>query len=85
MADIIGTIRSHLNVFINCFRKLRFILDNDRICVHKSLLNVVLHDLATGQDSVNVSLQHAEAGQDRSRQEGLEATQWQETRLPSNH
>jgi hypothetical protein len=40
----IGTTRSRVSFFMNRFRKLGFITYNGRIQVHKSLLNVVLHD-----------------------------------------
>ena len=41
---MIGTTRSRVSFFMNRFRKLGFIEYNGRIKVHKSLLNVVLHD-----------------------------------------
>ena len=41
---MIGTTRSRVSFFMNRFRKLGFIDYNGRIRVHKSLLNVVLHD-----------------------------------------
>jgi len=44
LADMIGTTRSRVSFFMNRFRKLGFIEYNGRIQVHKSLLNVVLHD-----------------------------------------
>lgn len=44
LAEMIGTTRSRVNYFMNRFRKLGFIEYNGRIRVHKSLLNVVLHD-----------------------------------------
>jgi CRP/FNR family cyclic AMP-dependent transcriptional regulator len=44
LAEMIGTTRSRVNFFMNRFRKLGFIEYNGRIRVHKSLLNVVLHD-----------------------------------------
>jgi CRP-like cAMP-binding protein len=44
LAEMIGTTRSRVSFFMNRFRKLGFIDYKDRICVHKSLLNVVLHD-----------------------------------------
>ncbi len=44
LADMIGTTRSRVSFFMNRFRKLGFISYNDRIQVHKSLLNVVLLD-----------------------------------------
>jgi CRP-like cAMP-binding protein len=44
LAEMIGTTRSRVSFFMNRFRKLGFIDYNGRIQVHKSLLNVVLHD-----------------------------------------
>ena len=44
LAEMVGTTRSRVNVFLNRFRDLGFIEYNGRIKVHKSLLNVVLHD-----------------------------------------
>jgi CRP/FNR family cyclic AMP-dependent transcriptional regulator len=44
LAEMIGTTRSRVSFFMNRFRKLGFITYNGRIQVHKSLLNVVLHD-----------------------------------------
>lgn len=44
LADMIGTTRSRVSFFMNKFRKLGFIEYNGRIHVHKSLLNVILHD-----------------------------------------
>jgi CRP/FNR family cyclic AMP-dependent transcriptional regulator len=44
LAEMIGTTRSRVSFFMNRFRKLGFIDYDGRIKVHKSLLNVVLHD-----------------------------------------
>ena len=44
LADMIGTTRPRVSFFMNRFRKLGFIEYNGRIRVHKSLLNVILHD-----------------------------------------
>jgi CRP-like cAMP-binding protein len=44
LAEMIGTTRSRVSFFMNRFRKLGFIHYNGGIKVHKSLLNVVLHD-----------------------------------------
>jgi CRP-like cAMP-binding protein len=44
LAEMIGTTRSRVSFFMNRFRKLGFVEYNGRIRVHKSLLNVVLHD-----------------------------------------
>ena len=44
LAEMVGTTRSRVSFFMNRFRKLGFIEYKDRIRVHKSLLNVILHD-----------------------------------------
>lgn len=44
LAEMIGTTRSRVSYFMNRFRKLGFVKYNGRIRVHKSLLNVVLHE-----------------------------------------
>ena len=44
LAEMIGTTRSRVSFFMNRFRKLGLIEYNGRIRVHKTLLNVVLHD-----------------------------------------
>jgi CRP/FNR family transcriptional regulator, cyclic AMP receptor protein len=51
LAEMIGTTRSRVSFFMNRFRKLGFIEYNGRIRVHKSLLNLVLHDQVAGQKS----------------------------------
>ena len=44
LAEMIGTTRSRVSFFMNRFRDLGFIDYKDRIHVHRSLLNVILHD-----------------------------------------
>jgi CRP/FNR family transcriptional regulator, cyclic AMP receptor protein len=44
LAEMIGTTRSRVSFFMNRFRKLGFVEYDGRIRVHRSLLNVVLHD-----------------------------------------
>ncbi len=44
LAEMVGTTRSRVSFFMNRFRKFGLIEYNGRIRVHKSLLNVVLHD-----------------------------------------
>jgi CRP/FNR family cyclic AMP-dependent transcriptional regulator len=44
LAEMIGTTRSRVSFFMNRFRDLGFIEYDGRILVHKSLLNVILHD-----------------------------------------
>jgi CRP-like cAMP-binding protein len=46
LAEMVGTTRSRVSFFMNRFRKLGFINYDvgDNLCVHSSLLNIVLHD-----------------------------------------
>ena len=44
LAEMIGTTRSRVSFFMNRFRKMGFVDYNGGIHVHKSLLNVILHD-----------------------------------------
>jgi CRP/FNR family transcriptional regulator, cyclic AMP receptor protein len=44
LAEMVGTTRSRVNLFLNKFRKHGFIEYNGDMKVHSSLLNVVLHD-----------------------------------------
>ena len=44
LAEMIGTTRSRVNVFMNKFRKLGLISYNGSIEVHRSLLNLVLNE-----------------------------------------
>jgi CRP/FNR family transcriptional regulator, cyclic AMP receptor protein len=44
LAGMVGTTRSRVNFFMNKFKKLGFIDYKDGLRVHRSLLNVVLHD-----------------------------------------
>jgi CRP/FNR family transcriptional regulator, cyclic AMP receptor protein len=44
LAEMVGTTRSRVNVFMNKFRKLGFVEYNGEMKVHSSLLNIVLHD-----------------------------------------
>jgi CRP-like cAMP-binding protein len=44
LAEMVGTTRSRVSFFMNRFRKFGLIEYNGRIRIHKSLLNVVLHD-----------------------------------------
>jgi CRP-like cAMP-binding protein len=48
LAEMVGTTRSRVSFFMNRFRKLGFIDYDGRIQVHRSLLNVVLHDQMPG-------------------------------------
>jgi CRP/FNR family transcriptional regulator, cyclic AMP receptor protein len=51
LAEMIGTTRSRVSFFMNRFRKLGFIGYNGRIQVHRSLLNVILHDDLPGEEA----------------------------------
>jgi CRP-like cAMP-binding protein len=51
LAEMIGTTRSRVSFFMNRFRELGFIDYKDRIHVHKSLLNVILHDQMPGDNA----------------------------------
>ena len=55
LAEMIGTTRSRVSFFMNRFRKLGFLEYNGRIKVHKSLLNVVLHDHMADDNAVKPS------------------------------
>ena len=52
LAEMIGTTRSRVSFFMNRFRKLGFIDYDGRIRVHKSLLNVILHDQLPEENAV---------------------------------
>ena len=53
LAEMIGTTRSRVSFFMNRFRKLGYISYNGRIQVHKSLLNMLLHDQSPDQNASN--------------------------------
>jgi len=59
LAEMIGTTRSRVSFFMNRFRKLGFIEYNGRIRVHKSLLNVILHDHLPDRNTKNHKLSRA--------------------------
>ena len=56
LAYMIGTTRSRVSFFMNRFRKMGFIEYNGRIQVHKSLLNVILHDQPSGENATSAPL-----------------------------
>jgi CRP-like cAMP-binding protein len=56
LAGMIGTTRSRVSFFMNRFRKHGFIEYNGRIRVHKSLLNVILHDESLAHNAVRAPL-----------------------------
>jgi CRP-like cAMP-binding protein len=47
LAEMVGTTRPRISVFMNKFRKLGFIEYNDGLHIHGSLLNVLLHEEGT--------------------------------------
>jgi CRP/FNR family transcriptional regulator, cyclic AMP receptor protein len=51
LADMIGTTRSRVSFFMNRFRKMGLVDYNGRIRVHKSLLNIILHDQLPEQNA----------------------------------
>jgi CRP/FNR family transcriptional regulator, cyclic AMP receptor protein len=51
LAEMVGTTRSRVSFFMNRFRKLGLIEYSGRILVHRSLVNVILHDHFTDQES----------------------------------
>jgi CRP/FNR family transcriptional regulator, cyclic AMP receptor protein len=55
LAEMVGTTRSRVSLFMNKFRKLGFIEYNGVLEVHNSLLNVVLHDNPHLRDRVDKS------------------------------
>ena len=59
LAEMIGTTRSRVSFFMNRFRKLGLIEYNGRIRVHKSLLNVILHDRYPWDESQTQALKNA--------------------------
>jgi CRP/FNR family cyclic AMP-dependent transcriptional regulator len=52
LAEMIGTTRSRVSFFMNRLRKLGFVEYNGSIRVHKSLLNVILHDQLPDDNAV---------------------------------
>jgi len=51
LAGMIGTTRSRVSFYMHRFRRLGYIEYNGRIRVHRSLLNVLLHDEQPGQNA----------------------------------
>ncbi|MHB1958394.1 MAG: Crp/Fnr family transcriptional regulator [Acidobacteriaceae bacterium] len=66
LAEMIGTTRSRVSFFMNRFRKLGFIEYNGRIRVHKSLLNVILHDGFSEQNAVSAPLLPPSGGRSKA-------------------
>jgi CRP/FNR family transcriptional regulator, cyclic AMP receptor protein len=66
LAEMIGTTRSRVSFFMNRFRKMGFIDYNGRIRVHKSLLNLVLHDQMPDDHAVRPKLSVAPRSRSKS-------------------
>jgi CRP-like cAMP-binding protein len=71
LADMIGTTRSRVSFFMNRFRKLGFVEYNGRIRVHKSLLNVILHDQLPEQNAERPTMSIRQAAKAKSRKAAL--------------
>jgi CRP/FNR family transcriptional regulator, cyclic AMP receptor protein len=56
LATMIGTTRSRVSFFMNRFRKLGYVQYNGRIRVHRSLLNMILHDKLPEQNASRPTL-----------------------------
>jgi len=56
LAEMVGTTRARVSFFMNRFRKLGFIEYNGRIKVHRSLVNVILHDQGSEQNAISAFL-----------------------------
>ncbi len=67
LAEMIGTTRSRVSFFMNRFRKLGFVEYNGRIRVHKSLLNVILHDQLPDDNAVKPEIPNAPPKRSRIR------------------
>lgn len=74
LAEMIGTTRSRVSFFMNRFRKLGFIEYKGRIRVHKSLLNVILHDKLTDENSARPELVGSAGGAHSTSHGGTSAT-----------
>jgi CRP-like cAMP-binding protein len=68
LAEMIGTTRSRVSFFMNRFRKLGLIEYNGRIRIHKSLINVILHDQFT--EHASESAEDSAAPSNRSKPAG---------------
>jgi hypothetical protein len=63
LAEMVGTTRSRVNFFMNRFRKLGLIEYNNRIRVHRSLLNIILLDQLPEQNTAHPILLVAPPGE----------------------
>jgi hypothetical protein len=67
---MIGTTRSRVSFFMNRFRKMDLIEYNGRIRVHKSLLNVVLHDQFAGHNSERPAITDVQGSESKPARHG---------------
>jgi CRP/FNR family transcriptional regulator, cyclic AMP receptor protein len=72
LAEMIGTTRSRVSFFMNRFRKLGFIDYKGRIRVHKSLLNVILHDQLPEHNSARPAILNAPVSRRTKNTHGIE-------------
>lgn len=63
LAEMVGTTRSRVSFFMNRFREMGFIEYNGGIHVHKSLLNVILHDRLPDQNAENPHIEDSPRSQ----------------------
>jgi CRP-like cAMP-binding protein len=60
LADMIGTTRSRVSHFMNKFRRMGLIDYNGRIEIHRSLLNVVLHEIPEVKAEADRDVNHTQ-------------------------
>ena len=73
LAEMIGTTRSRVSFFMNRFREHGFIDYKDRIHVHRSLLNVILHDQLPDDHAEKSPITEQPVGHARPAKESLAA------------
>jgi CRP-like cAMP-binding protein len=76
LAEMIGTTRSRVSFFMNRFRELGFIDYKDRIHVHKSLLNVILHDQLTDGNAEKPAITALPGGRSRQSSDTSASSVW---------
>ncbi len=59
LAEMVGATVREIGLFMKHFSKLGFVEEDDRIRIHRSLLNIVLRDQETGQNAVSAPLLQA--------------------------
>jgi CRP-like cAMP-binding protein len=76
LAEMIGTTRSRVSFFMNRFRDLGLIDYKDRIRVHKSLLNVILHDQLPDSNAEKPSMTALRGGRPEPARGSLASSVW---------